>query len=141
MISFDSNVVLYALNEDCAENTTARNVLMELNSRDDVAVCELMLVEVYQLLRNAAVMGHALDVEEAVSVVQGFRQNPRWALIDSAPVMDRVWRFAAQPGVARRRLFDARLAYTLIHHGVTEFITRNTRDFDQFGFERVWSPL
>lgn len=141
MISFDSNVVLYALNEDCAENTTARSLLMELSRRDDVAVCELMLVEVYQLLRNPAVMGHALAVEEAVSVIQGFRRNPRWALLDSAPVMDRVWRFAAQPGVARRRLFDARLAYTLIHHGVTEFITRNTRDFEQFGFERVSNPF
>jgi predicted nucleic acid-binding protein len=35
----------------------------------------------------------------------------------------------------------ARLALTLRHHGVTEFATANPRDFQGFGFTRVWNPL
>jgi predicted nucleic acid-binding protein len=69
------------------------------------------------------------------------RANPRWALIETAPVMEKVWTIAAQPGIARRRAFDARLAFTLRHHGVQRFATRNVKDFDGFGFERVWDPL
>jgi hypothetical protein len=55
--------------------------------------------------------------------------------------MDRVWEAAARPGVARRHVFDARLAHTLLDSGVTELATRNTRDFDGFGFARVFDPI
>jgi len=63
------------------------------------------------------------------------------ALVDAADVMDRVWAAAARPGAARRHVFDARLAHTLLDHGIKELATRNTRDFEGFGFERVFDPL
>ena len=46
-----------------------------------------------------------------------------------------------QPNIGRRVVFDARLALTLRHHGVTEFATRNEIHFTGFGFARVWNPL
>jgi hypothetical protein len=61
--------------------------------------------------------------------------------VDVADVMDRVWTAAARPGVARRHVLDARLAHTLLDHGVTEFATRNVRDFEGFGFARVFDPI
>jgi len=36
---------------------------------------------------------------------------------------------------------DARLAHTLLDSGVEELATRNTRDFEGFGFERVFDAL
>jgi predicted nucleic acid-binding protein len=115
--------------------------LSECARRGDVAICDLVLVELYQLLRNPAVVEHPLDAPEAAEVCQGFRRNPRWALIENAPVMDEVWSFAARPGVARRRLFDVRLGLTLRYHGVRELATRNTREFDGIGLDRVWDPI
>ena len=55
--------------------------------------------------------------------------------------MDEVWRMAAQPHLGRRVVFDARLALTLRHHGVTEFATRNDSHFTSFGFARVFNLL
>ena len=43
-------------------------------------------------------------------------------------------------GLGRRTIIDTRLALTLLHHGVTEFATANTRHFQEFGFSRVWNP-
>lgn len=141
MLSIDTNVLLYAQNRDCAEHDAAVAFLAECADRDDVAVCELVLLELYQLLRNPAVVTRPLDGAAAAQICQAFRGNRRWALIENAPVMGTVWRLAAEPGVARRRLFDARLALTLRHHGIDEFATRNTRDFTGFGFTRVWDPI
>src|SRR5205823_2078916 len=97
------------------------------------------------LLRNPAVISNPLDPAHAASIIQTFRRHPTWVLIDYpgpiGRVMDDVWRLAAQPGVGRRIIFDARLALTLRHHGVTEFTTRNTAHFTSFGFTRVWDPL
>jgi uncharacterized protein len=55
--------------------------------------------------------------------------------------MEAVWKRAAEPEFARRRIFDVRLALTLRHHGVREFATANEKDFLDAGFERVWNPL
>ncbi|WP_067968836.1 TA system VapC family ribonuclease toxin [Mycolicibacter icosiumassiliensis] len=140
MLSIDTNVLLYAANQDCAENDAAVAFLGECASRSDVAVCELVLMELYQLLRNPAVLQEPLDAPAAAAMCQAFRHNRRWALIENASVMNEVWALAATPGIARRRLFDARLALTLRHHGIDEFATRNIKDFNEFGFSRVWDP-
>ncbi len=141
MLSIDTNVLLYAQNQDCPEHAAATAFLVECADRTDVAVCELVLMELYQLLRNPAVVMQPLDGPEAAGICQTFRRNLRWALIENAPVMNDVWVLAAAPGIARRRLFDARLALTLRHHGVDEFATRNINDFNDFGFTRVWDPI
>jgi uncharacterized protein len=141
MISLDTNLLLYALNSECTEHARAAAFLAECGHRKDVAVAELVLLELYQLLRNPAVLSRPLGALDAAEICQRLRRNPRWALIENAPVMERVWSLAATPGVARRKLFDARLGLTLLHHGVDEFATRNVTDFEGLGFRRVWNPL
>lgn len=141
MLSIDTNILLYALNQDCSEHPAAAAFLAECAQRKDVAICELVLVELYQLLRNPAVVETPLSPPEAAGVCRGLRGNPRWALIENAPVMEAVWEFAARPGVARRRVFDARIAFTLLHHGVRELATRNTADFEEFGFDVLRDPV
>jgi predicted nucleic acid-binding protein len=80
-----------------------------------------------------------MNARQAAAYCQAFRANANWTLVESAPVMNAVWRLAAGRNFAIRRIVDARLALTLRHHGVREFATVNTKDFDGFGFRRVWS--
>lgn len=141
MLSLDTNLLLFALNADCPEHPAAHGFLSAIGHRDDVAICELVLVELYLLLRNPAVLANPLSSAEAVAICRGYRSNPHWRLLENAPVMERVWDQAAGSSFPRHRVIDARLAFTLQHHGVTEFATANTRDFEAFGFARVWNPL
>ena len=69
MRSPDTNVLLYALNADCPECDTARRVLEELGASDDVVICELVLVELYLLLRSPAVLRRPLSAADAVDVL------------------------------------------------------------------------
>jgi predicted nucleic acid-binding protein len=80
-----------------------------------------------------------IAAEQEISLA--WRSNPRWAQIESAPVMGRVWAIARRPDLPRRALFDARIALTLRRHGVTEFATRNTSDFEDFGFAGLTNPI
>ena len=141
MISIDTNMLLYSLNRNCAEHDRARRFVQQCTERSDVAIAELVLLELYVLLRNPAVVSRPLGAREAVSACQPFRTHPRWALIENAPVMSRVWEIAADPASPRRRVFDARIGFTLLHHGVRELATRNVKDFAGFGFDRVFDPL
>jgi hypothetical protein len=38
-------------------------------------------------------------------------------------------------------MIDARIAFTLLHHGITRFATANIKHFKPFGFAEVWNPL
>ncbi len=145
MISVDTNLLFYALEATRPEHAAARAFLDAQTQSHDFALCELVLTELYVQLRNPATARRPLDPAAAVAVIQRFRTHPTWALLDypglDSRVMETLWQHAATVQFARRRIYDARLALTLRHHGVTEFATTNVKDFAGFGFTRVWNPL
>ena len=145
MLSIDTNLLFHALAQDRPEHNAAKTWLSTLIHREDVAISEFVLVEFYRLLRNPAVVAHPLSAEEAVAVVSHYRRHPKWKLLGycsaSQEVHDLLYQYMARPGMAYRRIYDARLALTLRQHGVTEFATTNVKDFEGFGFSRIWNPL
>jgi toxin-antitoxin system PIN domain toxin len=141
MIAFDTNLLLYARLEGNPYHDKARTFLEEWNASADVVLAELVLVEFYVALRNPAIMDPVLSAAEAVEECQIFRRHPRWQLVENAEVMASVWEKASKSDFARRKIFDLRLAKTLLAHGVTRFATANTKDFAGAGFSEVWNPL
>lgn len=145
MVSMDSNLLLYAFNASAPWHPQAASFLADLHAREDVVVSELVLVELYTLLRNPAVVERPLNPLEAARVIAAYRSHPRWRLhgfpADSLSLHDSLWTTAGRPDFARRRIYDARLALTLVQQGVREFATVNVKDFESFGFRRVWCPL
>jgi predicted nucleic acid-binding protein len=106
---------------------------------------EFVLTEFYLLLRNPTILKRPLSTPDAVKVVQSYRQHPRWKIFGFPPSSREVhaglWQYAATPGIARRRIYDARIALSLRAFGVTKFATANMKDFEGFGFAKVWNPL
>lgn len=141
MISVDTNLFVHAANLSMSSNAAARQFLASLVSRNDLVLCELMLVELYLKLRNPIIFPAPLNAAAAVAYCQALRGNTQWQVVESAPIMPEVWRLAARRDFAFRRIIDARLALTLRHYSVTEFATTNVKDFQDFGFTRVWNPL
>jgi hypothetical protein len=91
------------------------------------------------------VIERPLSAGEAVGVVQTWRSHPRWRLLGfpsgSRDLHESLWRMAAMPGFAFRRIYDVRTALTLVAQGVTEFATANESDLHGLGFARVWNPI
>lgn len=142
MRSVDSNILLYAYDKLCAEHESAFAFVQQQAPSTEFAICELVLIELYNLIRNPAVVRNPLSSKEAVEVCQTYRHNRNWLVIDyPGNLMSAVWKIAGGTNAARRSIYDARLALTLRRHGVTEFATRNTKHFQSFGFKRVWDPL
>jgi toxin-antitoxin system PIN domain toxin len=141
MLSIDTNIFFAALEETAPQHVKARAFLESHREDDSMVLCELVLVELYLLLRNPAVVAKPLSAATAGVLIQTLRSNPRWRLVENAPVMDAAWDLASRDPFARRKLIDLRLALTLRHHGVTDFATVNTSDFGNAGFRRVWNPL
>ena len=145
MLSIDTNILLHGFNQDSPQHGAAIRWLESVAKEENIGISEFILAEFYGLLRNPAVLKYPLSAQEAVEVVQIYRSHPRWRLIgfptESRSLHDTLWQKARARDFAFRRLYDARTALTLIHHGVTEFATVNVKDFTGLGFHRVWNPL
>ncbi len=145
MISCDTNILFAALDSESAYHAKGVAFLEGHCDSERFGLCELVLVELYGLLRNPTVSRHPLIAGEAAGVIGRFRSHPRWLVLDypgaQSDVMKRLWELVARSDFPYRRIYDARLALTLRHHGVTEFATANIKDFQGFGFRRVWNPL
>ena len=145
MLSIDTNLLLHAFNEDSPGHAAAYAWLTSLQDNEDMASSEFILAKLYGLLRNPAMLEHPMDADEAVEVIQTYRRHPRWRLIgfpvESRPLPDALWQKARRKDFAFRRLYDARSALTMTAQGVTEFATVNVKDYEGFGFRKVWNPI
>ena len=143
MISIDTSLLLYSLNPDSIWHVGAVSFLRQNLGVPTVrlAITDYVLVELYVLLRNPAVMTKALTAGAARDLVTAYWEVPNVMRLENANVMDEVWRLAGGRDFSRRRIFDARLALTLRSGGVTHFATANVKDFQGWGFEKVWNPL
>jgi len=145
MLSIDTNILLPAVDAGNQSHAAAAAFLQSIHGRDDVVISEFILLELYVLLRNPAVVASPLSAATAARVCEAFRSHPRWQLAgfppDSRPVHDELWPRLRAKDFARRRVYDLRSALCLLRNGVTEFATVNIKDFQGIGFARVWNPL
>jgi predicted nucleic acid-binding protein len=145
MIALDTNILLPAVESGNPQHAAAAAFVRSLQSRNDVAVSEFILLELYGLLRNPAVLGRPLSGSAAAAVCESFRRHPRWQVLgfppDSRSFHDAFWPRLRDDQFARRRAYDWRTALALLQQGVTEFATVNVKDFEGLGFSKVWNPL
>ncbi len=145
MISFDTNVLFPAVDPSNPLHASALEFMRSLGAREDVLVSEFALVELYGLLRNPAVVAKPLSAAESVGICQKFRHHPRWRVAGFGPesrsLHDNLWKKASTDAFPRRRIYDIRMALSLVEQGVTEFATVNTKDFENVGFLKVWNPF
>jgi uncharacterized protein len=145
MLSIDANILLYAYSEAAPEHDRALAFIITQTRNKQVALSEFVLAEFYLLLRNPAVLKKPLSPQDAVQVIQSYRQHPVWKTLGFPPTSREIhadlWHQAAMPGIARRRIYDTRTALCLRAFGVTEFATANVKDFDGFGFKKIWNPI
>lgn len=137
ILSADTNLFLYAANPASPHHAAAQEFFAhEAGGNQRFLLCELVLVEIYMQLRNPAVFRKTRTPREAAAFCQTLRANPAWEYADyDAAVSVPLWTWAAKTTTGFRHIIDARLAFTLRHHGVTRFATANVTHFEGFGFE------
>ncbi|TSA31392.1 MAG: PIN domain-containing protein [Verrucomicrobiaceae bacterium] len=142
MLTADTNLFIHAADPDSPFHPPAREFFNGLKNEESFVLCELVLVELYMQLRNPAVFRKPYSAKEAAEYCCTLKKNPSWRCVDYDPaVAVQLWRYADSSRAGFRHIIDARLALTLLHHGVDQFATVNVKHFKEFAFTRVWNPL
>jgi toxin-antitoxin system PIN domain toxin len=143
ILSADTNLFLYAANPDSPHHEAAQRFFEEqAGGNQRFLLCGPVLVEIYMQLRNPAVFKKPKTAREAASFCDSLRAHPTWEFGDYEPAVAKpLWDWASRTTTGFRQIIDARLAFTLRHHGVSHFATANAKHFEAFGFAKVWNPI
>ena len=143
MNSLDTNILLYAADEDCREHQAAIRLVNEaLRAPDEWLLSDQVLFELYAGLRHPRVFAKPLSAAEAARRVAFLRDESGFSFccheLRSWPTIHAAF---ARPAFPRHRTYDLVLAVTLRNNGVRRFFTRNVADFKDVGFESVVNPI
>jgi uncharacterized protein len=143
MNSLDTNILIYATNEDAPEHAKAQKVVGKLLATpDEWILADQVLFEFYRALRNPAVIENPASAPDALGMVNFYREQ---AGCQRCCFELEMWRqlelHLKSNRFEAKRTFDAVLAVTLIGNAVQVFYTRNTKDFKGFGFRSVINPI
>lgn len=143
MKSLDTNILVYALNSDCAESQRAGAALQAaLDDPEEWIIADQVYLELYKALRNPRIFGKPYGAEEAFSKIEILRDE---CGLRHCCYGDQVWERLAgrivKPDFPYQRTHDAVLAETLIKAGVQTLYTRNTKDFEGYGFASLINPI
>ncbi len=143
LCSLDTNILLYAANEDAPEHGICKEFLQKvIENPVDWVIADQVYLELYRALRSPKVMSHPLSAVEAAGHVSLLRDGMGVMHCGyTTECWDRLLGHLQAEDFPYRRTHDAVLAATLLSHGVRTFYTRNTKDFMSAGFDRVTNPV
>lgn len=88
MISLDTNILFFSLAPESSRHDLSNDYIRRLTlEKAPVAICELVLAELYGLLRNPKVMLQPLSAPKACDIIDRYRRHPVWCLVENAPVI------------------------------------------------------
>lgn len=143
MKSLDTNILVYALNADCAEFQRASAALQTaLDDPQNWIIADQVYLELYRALRNPRIFGNPYGASEAFSKIQMLRDE---CGLRHCCYGDQIWdQLAARIQKADfpyQRTHDAVLAETLLRAGVQTLYTRNIKDFEGYSFATLINPI
>ena len=141
--SLDTNILLYAANEDALEHGVCKRLLEQVvKDPTDWVIADQVYLELYRALRNPRVMTNPLPARQAAQHISVLRDELGISHCGyDSGFWKRLIRRLEADDFPYRRTHDAVLAATLLGHGVQTLYTRNTKDFENAGFALVINPV
>ena len=141
--SLDTNILLYAANEDAPEHRVCKAFLQRVVSEPaDWIIADQVFLELYRAIRNPKVMSSPLAAGDAVRHLSILRDEMGIMHCGYSPeCWSSLMKKLERDDFPSRRTHDAVLAVTLQCNGVKNFYTRNTKDFLDAGFHKLINPV
>lgn len=143
LCSLDTNILLYAANEDAPEHDVCKAFLQKvIENPMDWVIADQVYLEFYRAIRSPRVISNPLSAVQAASHVSLLRDGMGIMHCGyTSECWNRLLNYLQEEDFPYRRTHDAVLASTLLSHGVRIFYTRNIKDFATAGFQEVKNPI
>jgi predicted nucleic acid-binding protein len=141
--SLDTNILVYAADEDSIEHKAASAVVDEMLANPERWIlADQVLFEFYRAIRSSRILRNPLSAPEAALRLQFLQSESGVArCCYGLDQWDGVFSHLSERGTPAARTHDVVLGVTLKSNGVKRFFTRNTKDFHSMGFPELINPI
>ncbi len=145
MYALDTNIMVYAHNEDSMFNEKARpfveKVMNERDENGNLSVCipSQVIAEFMNVITRQN-LAHPLSLQEAISIVQDYLKTGVKVLYQKNSQISTLLDLLGKTKT-RKKVFDVVLAATLRDNNIRGLYTVNIKDFEEFDFLDVQNPL
>jgi predicted nucleic acid-binding protein len=143
MNSLDTNILVYASDEDAREHKAAGIVIDEmLANPEEWILADQVLFEFYRAMRNPRIFQSPLGAREAALRIKFLQSESGVArCCYELDHWDGVFSLLKSTATPASRTHDLILGVTLRSNGVKRFFTRNSKDFIAIGFSELINPI
>ena len=138
----DTNILVYAHNQDSPYFTQAKSLLVDLIDKGGFSINTLILFEFFAVITNGRKVEAPLSSETALCVIDDMIESKN---IDVLHVNDDYdffqWLKNYIKTTKRYQIYDASIAYAIFQNEVTELYTNNIKDFKKFNFIEAINPF
>lgn len=131
MYTLDSNILVYAADEDSVFHEPAKRIRDQAaEDADQACLCFPVLLEFFAQVTYPR-LGKALSPEEAWREVESYAKTFR-ILFPTRSTLQRLGRLVKSYSISRQDIFDALIVALMEGHGVDSICTANEKDFRKF---------
>lgn len=143
MFVVDTNVLVYAANEDCAEHEACLELVEGWRrSRLPWYLTWLIIYEFLRIASHPRVLSHPWSIEDAWSFIRALRASESLGILVATVKHDQVLDQMVEelPSLRGNLMHDAHTVVLMREHGIKTIYTRDT-DFHRFEGVEVLDPL
>ena len=141
MIAIDTNLMVYAHQQEAPFHDAAKKVLAEVLGHEAVGIAWPCCHEFFSVMTHPKVWKQPFTSDEALACIEHLHRVPRvQVLSEGADHLSRLQALCAKSQLHGGQIHDARIAAICLSHGVKELWSCD-RDFSRFPALRVRNPL
>ena len=138
----DTNILVYAHNQDSPYFNQAKSVLAGLIDNGGFCLTSLILLEFFSVITNGRKIEAPLSPDTALCIIEDMLESQLINVIESHDDLGFFqWLRNYSDSTKRYQIYDASIAYAMFQNEVTELYTNNTKDFKKFDFIKTINPV
>ncbi|MBI4596607.1 MAG: PIN domain-containing protein [Candidatus Tectomicrobia bacterium] len=141
-IFLDTNILIYAANEDSVYHKQAMDVINMVNTREIRAcVSPQILAEFYATVTNPKKIEHPLNPDEASDAIGAYLDSDIQKLYPKASTLKLTMELAERYKIRGLDIFDTQIVAAMLENKIKTIIKANEADFSKFKEIETVNPL
>ena len=142
-VFLDTNILVYATNEDSPYHSTAKRIIDQANNGIFQAVISpQVLSELYSTITSPKRVKYPLSPEDAYDAVKRFLEcEAIFKIYPKEMTLNRALQLAKENNIKAQDFFDVLIVATMLDNGINTIYTANEDDFKRYKEITTYNPF
>jgi predicted nucleic acid-binding protein len=134
----DSNILIYAFDKNSNYREKSKKLLSDFTDNGKIFICDISLIEFYQVITNNKKFIRSLLPEEAKNIIDEIINGDSFCVLyTTEEIIKQSFKNIPDYEIIRYNIYDHIIAMNLKNNEISNFYTANEKDFKKYEFLNV----